>query len=114
METLDLIAATTAGLEAVVKRELQGLGYEQVRVEQIGRVAFAGDVAAICRGNLHLRCADRVLLRLGSFPAADFGELFDRTYALPWEGWIARRPSSPSRAGPSSRSCPACRPARRS
>ena len=75
------------GLEAVVSRELKALGYEN-RIVGLGRVAFEADEPAICRANLWLRASGRVLLRMGTFPAADFGPLFDCTYALPWERWI--------------------------
>ena len=84
---LDLIATSTFGLEAVVARELQHMGYEP-KILQSGRILFPADAAAVCRANLWLRAADRVLLRVGSFEATDFGQLFDRTYALPWEQWI--------------------------
>ena len=85
--SLDLIATATFGLEAIVARELKALGYEP-KISQAGRVLFQGDDSAICRSNLWLRTADRVLLRMGAFEATDFGQLFDRTYALPWETWI--------------------------
>ena len=84
---LDLIATSTFGLEAVVVRELSWLGYE-AKVIQPGRVLFAGDELDICRANLWLRTADRVLLRLGAFEALDFGQLFERTQALPWNDWL--------------------------
>jgi 23S rRNA (guanine2445-N2)-methyltransferase / 23S rRNA (guanine2069-N7)-methyltransferase len=85
--SLHLIATSTFGLEAVVARELQALGYEP-KIIQPGRILFAGDEADICRANLWLRSADRVLLQLDSFEARDFGQLFDRTRALPWEDWL--------------------------
>ncbi len=84
---LDLIATSTFGLEAVVSRELEALGYAP-KIIQSGRVLFSGDASDICRANLWLRAADRVLLRLGVFAACDFGQLFDHTFALPWEAWI--------------------------
>jgi len=84
---LELIATSTFGLEAVVARELQALGYD-CKTIQPGRILFPGHESDIARANLWLRSSDRVLLRLGVFPATDFGELFDRTYALPWEEWI--------------------------
>ncbi len=87
MPQFDLLATAAFGLEAVVSRELTGLGY-QGRVVRPGRVLFSADAAGICRANLWLRSAERVLLQLGVFPAADFGELFDQTHALPWEQWI--------------------------
>ena len=85
--TLDLIATSAFGLEAVVARELHSLGYE-AKIIQAGRILFRGSEADICRTNLWLRAADRVLVRLGSFPAEDFGQLFDGTRALPWGDWL--------------------------
>ena len=82
-ERLDLIATSTFGLEAVVSRELTALGYEP-RIVQAGRIHFQADPLAVCRANLWLRAADRVLLCMDTFEARDFGELFDRTRALPW------------------------------
>jgi 23S rRNA (guanine2445-N2)-methyltransferase / 23S rRNA (guanine2069-N7)-methyltransferase len=85
---LKLIATSAFGLEAVVVRELGDLGYD-ARIVRPGRIAFAGDAVAMCRANLWLRSADRVLVELAAFPAADFDALFDTTKALPWEEWIA-------------------------
>lgn len=90
----DLIATAAFGLEAVVGRELERLGYAD-RVVEDGRVTFAGDEAAIARTNLWLRSADRVLLQIGEFPAVDFGELFDRVEALEWERWLPREAAVP-------------------
>jgi 23S rRNA (guanine2445-N2)-methyltransferase / 23S rRNA (guanine2069-N7)-methyltransferase len=87
MTQLDLIATSPVGLEAVVARELKALGYE-ARIVQTGRILFQGDESAICRANLWLRTADRVLIRMGEFEAKDFGELFDGTHALEWDRWI--------------------------
>ncbi len=87
MTHLDLIATATAGLEAVVAREVKALGYEPGRIDT-GRVPFTADEAGICRSNLWLRCADRVLLRVGEFDAPDFDALFEQTMALPWERWL--------------------------
>lgn len=94
MPDLELIAATAFGLEAVVARELQALGYEPTIIAT-GRVLFRGDESAICRANTWLRTADRVLIRLGSFPAADFDELFEGVRALPWERWIGPEAACP-------------------
>lgn len=83
MSRFDLIATATFGLENVVARELQDLGYENCRVTD-GRIHFSGDERDIARCNLWLRSADRVLIRVGEFPAPDFGALFDQVTALPW------------------------------
>ncbi len=87
MTSIDLIAATAFGLEAVTIRELQALGYE-AKGSQPGHVVFRGDPSAICRANLWLRSADRILIRMAEFPAEDFDQLFDRTNAVPWEQWL--------------------------
>jgi putative N6-adenine-specific DNA methylase len=87
MSRLELIATAAFGLEAVVSRELADLGYTEQIVED-GRVSFIGDELAVCRCNLWLRSADRVLLRVAAFPAANFDQLFEQIQALPWEQWI--------------------------
>ncbi|MBP2018288.1 putative N6-adenine-specific DNA methylase [Symbiobacterium terraclitae] len=84
---LRLIATAPMGLEAVVARELKGLGYGQQQVEN-GRVRFAGEELAVCRANLWLRTADRVLVEMAEFPATTFEELFQGVRAIPWEDWI--------------------------
>ncbi len=87
MEKIDLIATTTFGLEAVAKRELMNLGYNDLKVEN-GKVEFRGSLKDIARTNIWLRTADRVLLKMGEFKALSFEELFQNTKALPWEEWI--------------------------
>jgi putative N6-adenine-specific DNA methylase len=87
MSRIELIATAAFGLEAVVARELADLGYTQQQVED-GRVTFIGGELAICRTNLWLRAADRVLVKVGQFPARDFGQLFDSVIALPWDQWL--------------------------
>jgi 23S rRNA (guanine2445-N2)-methyltransferase / 23S rRNA (guanine2069-N7)-methyltransferase len=84
---LDFIATTGFGLEAVVRRELADLGYEG-RVVAPGWIGFGGELSAICRANLWLRAADRVLVQVATFPAADFDALFETTRALPWQDWL--------------------------
>ncbi|MDO4475083.1 MAG: class I SAM-dependent RNA methyltransferase [Eubacteriales bacterium] len=87
MKMMELIAPCHFGLEAVLKREIIDLGYEISEVED-GRVSFYGDADAICRANIFLRTAERVLLKVGSFKAVTFEELFDKTKALAWEEYI--------------------------
>jgi len=87
MSKLQLIATCIFGLEAVVARELKWLGYEDQMVEN-GKVTFSGDESAICRSNLWLRTAERVLVKVGEFKALTFDELFEQTKALPWYDWI--------------------------
>lgn len=89
MEKLELIAPCHFGLESVLKREIQDLGYEISSVED-GRVSFWGDAQAICDANVFLRTAERILLKVGSFKAESFDELFEKTKALPWENYIPK------------------------
>ena len=83
----ELIAPCHFGLEAVLKKEILDLGYEISQVED-GKVTFLGDAEAICRANIFLRTTERILLKVGSFKATTFEELFQGTKALPWEEYI--------------------------
>ncbi len=87
MNTYELIAPCHFGLESVLKREIYDLGYEITSVED-GKVTFEGDAEAICRANINLRTAERVLLKVGQFKAYTFTELFDQTKNIPWEELI--------------------------
>ena len=89
MKKVELIAPCHFGLEAVLKREIVDLGYEISSVED-GRVSFWGDAEAICRANIFLRTAERVLLKVGSFKAVTFEELFENTKNIPWENYIPK------------------------
>lgn len=87
MERVELIAPCHFGLESVLKREILDLGYEIVKVED-GRVTFQGDMKAVCRANIFLRTAERILLKTGEFKAVTFDELFEKTKRIPWENYI--------------------------
>ena len=87
MKTYELVVPCHFGLEAVLKREIYDLGYEIDRVED-GRITFTGDEEAICRANIFLRTAERVLIQVGRFHAETFEELFQGIKALPWEDYI--------------------------
>ncbi|WP_300410459.1 class I SAM-dependent RNA methyltransferase [Lagierella sp.] len=82
-----LIVTTVFGLEAVVKRELKDLGYENLKVDD-GKIELEGNSEDIAILNMKLRCAERVLIKVGEFKALSFEELFDKTYDLPWEEFI--------------------------
>lgn len=82
-----MIAPCHFGLEAVLKKEIIDLGYDVLLVED-GRVTFLGDEEAVCRANIGLRTAERILVKVGAFHAETFDELFENTKALPWEEYI--------------------------
>lgn len=89
MKHFECIVPCHFGLEAVLKREITDLGYEITSVED-GRVTFLGDAEAVCRANVFLRTAERILIKIGSFHAETYDELFEGTKALPWEEWIPK------------------------
>ena len=90
MDKIEWIAPCHFGLESVLKREVEQLGYEIVQVED-GRVTFRGGAEAVCRANIFLRTAERVLMKVGSFQAKTFDELFEKTKELPWENYNTER-----------------------
>lgn len=87
MRKFELIVPCHFGLESVLKKEIIDLGYEISSVVD-GRVTFQGDEEAVCRANIFLRTAERVLIKIGSFHAETFDELFEETKRLPWEEFI--------------------------
>lgn len=87
MSQYELIAPCHFGMEAVLKREIQDLGYQIIKTED-GKVTFAGDESAFARANLFLRTAERVLWKVGSFRAETFEELFEGTMNLAWEEYL--------------------------
>jgi len=87
VRTFDILVPCHFGLEAVLKREIYDLGYEITKVED-GRVTFEGDEEAICRANIFLRTAERVMIQVGRFKATTFEELFQGIKNLPWEEYI--------------------------
>lgn len=87
-ERFEFVATCLFGLESLLGEEIDSLGYK--RLDTIdGRVTFEGDMSAIARCNINLRFAERLYIKMGSFRASTFAELFDGTNALPWERWIA-------------------------
>ena len=87
MRKYELIAPCHFGMEAVLKREIVDLGYDITEVSD-GRITFFGDEEALCRANIFLRTAERILVKVGSFRAESFEELFQGTRAIPWEEYI--------------------------
>lgn len=87
MRRFELIAPCHFGMESVLKREITDLGYDITEVAD-GRVTFFGDEEALCRANVFLRTAERILIKIGSFHAETFEELFQGTRSLPWEEYL--------------------------
>ena len=88
-EMMELIAPCHFGLEAVLKREIQKLGYEITEVED-GRVTFRTGIDGIPRANINIRTSERILLKCGDFKASTFDELYDGVKAVAWERILPR------------------------
>ena len=87
MRKFEIVVPCHFGLESVLKKEIMDLGYDTTEVAD-GRITFEGDADAVCRANIGLRSAERILMKIGSFHAESFEELFQGTKALPWEDFI--------------------------
>ena len=90
MKKYDLICPCHFGLESVLKKEIIDLGYDITEVSD-GRISFTGDADAVCRANICLRTAERVLIKVGSFHAETFEDLYQGVKALAWEEFIPER-----------------------
>ncbi len=82
------------GLEGLVADELRRMDLPEVRAED-GRVFFSGTLADCVKANISLRCGERVLLQLGSFPAPTFDALFEGVRAIPWGSLLPKDASFP-------------------
>jgi putative N6-adenine-specific DNA methylase len=87
LDNIEITAVSTFGMEALVKREINKLGYEIEEVKN-GRITFTGDLKAVAEANLWLRTAERVLIRLTEFKAEDFDQLYDGVREIDWPEWL--------------------------
>jgi putative N6-adenine-specific DNA methylase len=94
MDKFEIIVTTLFGLEALAAREIRRLGYETTSVED-GKVCFMGDSAAVCRANIWLRTAERILIKIDEFTAVTFDELFEHTKKIEWYKWINKTDAFP-------------------
>ncbi|GAA0075934.1 class I SAM-dependent RNA methyltransferase [Clostridium sp. CTA-5] len=85
----NLIATSTFGIESITAKELKALGYEDLKIEN-GKVTFEGDEMDIAIANVHLRTADRVLIKMAEFEARSFEELFQGTKGVKWHEIIPK------------------------
>lgn len=92
---LTMCCPTLFGLEGIVADELRFGGKLSDVYAENGRVLFEGDENTLAWANLNLRCAERVLIRLGMFPAKTFDQLFEGVRALPWEQFIPKDAAFP-------------------
>ncbi len=91
---LELVATCLFGLEKMLGEEIDALGLKRIETMD-GRVIFTGEARDVARCNINLRFAEHVFVRLGSFPATSYDELFEGVRALPWEEWIGKYDAFP-------------------
>lgn len=86
---MKLLIPSATGIEAVVKRQLDSLGYPDTRAIN-GRIAVDNcswrDVARL---NVFLRSGERVLIQLAEFAANDFDELYDGIVQINWCDYVS-------------------------
>ena len=87
MKKLTLVAPCHFGVESVLKREILNLGYNIIKVED-GRVTFEGDSLAVCRANVFLRTAERIMIQVDRVHAVTYDQLFEAVKAMEWEKYI--------------------------
>mgnify|MGYP001168496333 CR=1 FL=1 len=87
MDKFKIVTPCHFGVESVLKREITDLGYDIVQVED-GRVTFEGDALAVCRANVFLRTAERVMIQVGRVKATTYDQLFEAVKALDWQKFI--------------------------
>lgn len=86
-QKFSMVASSTMGLESIVKEECKKLGFQNIQTFN-GRVEFDGDFKTLAKANIHLRCADRVFIKMAEFKALSYEELFQEIKKIVWEHWI--------------------------
>lgn len=82
------------GLEGLIADELRRMDAQNVAAQN-GRVDFEGDETVLARANICSRYAERILIRMGSFCAETFEELFQGVKKIPWEMFIGEKDAFP-------------------
>lgn len=93
---LTICAPCHFGVEGLLANEMRRLDLKNVRAEN-GRVRFDGDENDLAKASIWLRCAERLLIEVGSFEAPTFDALFEGVKALPLENFIPKNAAFPVR-----------------
>lgn len=83
------LITTSFGLEALVKRQLFDMGYENLDVTD-GMIGLDANLHDVARLNIELREADRVYLVVDEFEAKDFDQLFEKLKAITWSDYLSK------------------------
>lgn len=92
-----LHATAASGLEAVVKKECEDLGFPNPVIEA-GHILFSGGVEEVALANLALAVADRIAIELGRFEAKSYEAFFEGVRALDWPTYLGADGAFPVQA----------------
>lgn len=87
--THDIVITTAFGVESITKNELRHLGVRDPKAIE-GSILVSGTDEDVARYNLLLRTAERVHIKLASFHAETFDQLFDNVKNVPWENYLPK------------------------
>lgn len=87
LDKFDITVTCASGVEKVVKKELDRLGYKDIPAIN-GGFCFSGSPIDIARLNINLRAADRVYVKIKEFAVTTFDELFDGVRSIRWEDYL--------------------------
>jgi putative N6-adenine-specific DNA methylase len=79
------LAITTPGFEPILRAGLEALPAITIEENIAGGVLFRGPFQTVYHANLRLRTASRVLLRVDSFTARSYPELYNKAKRICWE-----------------------------
>ncbi|MEG2118082.1 MAG: THUMP domain-containing protein, partial [Clostridia bacterium] len=91
---MQFVATCLFGLEKFVGDDIEKMGWQKLETID-GRVVFEAPDSAIAESNINFRYAERVMIKLGSFPATTFTELFDGVKSLEWNKFIGKTDAFP-------------------
>src|SRR5438270_475299 len=89
---MDLFISCLPGLEDVLGKEVQSLGYGYVKGRAGVYVPFH-DMTQVYRLNLYLRTASRVLLPLAEFRCRDKNDLYKGSSTIDWHLYFKDMPT---------------------
>jgi putative N6-adenine-specific DNA methylase len=100
-ESLRWFAVVAPGLEEAAEREIEALPNVSALARETGGVEWSAPAVEGYRANLWLRLATRVLARIGTVEAREFGKLRRRAATLNWGAFVAPGASIALRASTS-------------
>ncbi len=88
-KTHRFFVATAPGLEPLCANQMTAAGIcASDAIISMGGIEFISKIHGCYLANLHLRCANRILMRIASFTAERFSHLEAKTAQIPWELYL--------------------------